>query len=191
MKRWIILLVVFAVIIFTLPLCLQFFIFDNNFPSRVSNDGWANFFGGYIGASIGASATIIAVILEIKNNTKLRREDMLREYKPYLYMKYEGEDDKNIYVTIYNLGKYAACNIKGYIIAEDSQSLVWNQHYSIIGNEGEKIFIPYLDNEHEHHMYEFKDILGNTYQQNVRCEKEIYTFGYNFLSEEPILVKTK
>lgn len=72
-KRNVILVLIIAVIVILTPLALHLFIFENTYLSKVSNDGWAGFFGGYIGAIIGALATIVAIKLELNYNQKQRK----------------------------------------------------------------------------------------------------------------------
>lgn len=66
MKKYI----VGVIVAIGIPLILEFCIFSNNFASRVSNDGWASFFGGYI----GGIATLLAVFLTIDDNRKTLSE---------------------------------------------------------------------------------------------------------------------
>ena len=47
-----------------IPIGLEVFIFSNGYVSNVTNDGWASFFGGYI----GGMATLLAVFLTIDDN---------------------------------------------------------------------------------------------------------------------------
>lgn len=54
--KFLILILIVAVII---PIALEFVVFRNRIYSSVSNEGWAGFLGGYIGALIGAFTTYI------------------------------------------------------------------------------------------------------------------------------------
>lgn len=185
-------IVVFAIVIIGVPLLLEFIVFGNHIPSAVSNDGWAGFFGGYIGAIIGAIATYISVNLEIRNNEKIRKEEIQREFRPYLYFRIDSvnERDKTVDVILSNFGKYAACDIKGYIVSEGEKRLAWNQHFCIEGNSEFKLFIALLSNSDEYYIYEYKDILGRKYEQVVRsCIKEKDVFSMDFCSEEPVLIE--
>ncbi len=101
-----IIIIIFAVVVF-IPLLLELVIFRNKIFSPVSNDGWVGFFGAYIGAIIGAITTYITVNLEIRNNENVRKEEILREFKPYLYFRLDEIDkEKGIAHTILsNFGK--------------------------------------------------------------------------------------
>lgn len=179
-KRWIVLIIIG---IFVVPVILQFFVFNNNFPSKVSNDGWASFFGAYIGAIIGSFATIVAVKLEISNNERIRQEDLIREFRPYLYLIPSNEK----FAVLYNFGKFAACDIKGYIVVDGDKKLAWNQHFCLDGNSSYEISMKYLSNPEDYYIYEFKDLLGNTYSQIVRyADNDVQS---DFYSEEPQLIR--
>ena len=56
--------IIILLIITLIPVFLQYIIFNNGIISNVSNDGWAGFFGGYIGSIIGAFATIKEIVME-------------------------------------------------------------------------------------------------------------------------------
>jgi len=77
--------------ILVIPIFMNDIIFKNNYPSTVSDDGWASFFGSYIGAIL----TLFGVVLTIKNlekeNKKASKENNERilkekrlEVLPYL-----------------------------------------------------------------------------------------------------------
>lgn len=189
MKRNIKYLLLGISIIVLIPLLLQLFIINNNVPSAVSNDGWAGFFGGYIGAIIGAISTIIAVSLEIKHNDKIRNEEKLREFRPYLYFEIDKIDDRKTSVYLHNLGKYAACEIKGYVLDNGQKKLVWNQFVCLDGNTKEKMVLPILK-VGDLHIFEFKDILGQTYEQTVKCCAAEGLTEVELYCQEPILVPT-
>ena len=73
------------------PLFLEQNVFDSEIPSKVSNDGWASFLGGFIGsiiALLGVILTIQNLKLENKkindqNNERILEENGL-ENMPYL-----------------------------------------------------------------------------------------------------------
>lgn len=179
-------------VIIMVPLLLQFVIFDNSIPSAVSNEGWAGFFGAYIGAIIGAVTTYITVNLEIKNNERIRREEVQREFRPYLYFRADEIDkhNKTVYVVLSNFGKYAACDIKGYVVSREVKKLAWDQHFCIGGNSEFKIFIALLTDPDEYYIYEYRDILGRRYEQTVRCcMKDNNVFSLDLYSEEPVLLE--
>lgn len=192
MKKNIRTIILLVLIIVAVPLLLEFLVFDNNIPSFVSNDGWAGFFGAYIGAIIGAVTTYVTVNLEIKNNEKIRKEEVQREFRPYLYFRAEEIDEKKrkVDVVLNNFGKYAACDIKAYIVSGGKRHLAWNQHFCIGGNSDFQLFVALLTNSDDYYIYEFKDILGRKYEQIVRiCIKDDDIYSMDFSSEEPVLIE--
>lgn len=132
-------------------------------------------------------ATITAVLYEIRNNEKLRKDDLKREYQPYLYFIFERKDAEEgyDYVNIFNFGKYAACDIKGYIVDNEEKKLLWDQHFCLNGNSNYEISMIYPKDSNGYYIYEFKDVLGRTYSQKVICykknERTSCQLGMNFL----------
>lgn len=182
-------LVVFIAVI-AIPILLELVIFRNNFFSPVTNDGWAGFFGGYIGSLIGAFTTYITVNLEIKNNENVRKEEMKTEFKPYLYFRVDEIDarENKVYTILSNFGKYAACDIKGYIVTNGNKYLKWDQHFCLGGNQEFKIFVPLLTND-EYYIYECKDVLGRKYEQVVRMSEKNENGLFDFYAEPPVLIE--
>lgn len=58
----------------------QYIIFNNGIISNVSNDGWAGFFGGYIGSIIGAFATIKEIVMESAFQPKWKFQKNLKNH---------------------------------------------------------------------------------------------------------------
>lgn len=67
-----------VILLLFLPFLLNEFIFGNNYVSKVTNDGWASFFGSYIGGAIGGIGTLIAVYITVRQNLKQTKD---AEYK--------------------------------------------------------------------------------------------------------------
>lgn len=87
-KKWIIFGIVFIV---GIPLLLDWFIIGNSIPSNISNSDWISFFGGYIGAIIGASVSLIGIYATIRftkeqlQMNKIQYEEQKRlNYMPIL-----------------------------------------------------------------------------------------------------------
>ncbi len=88
MRKKIIFLVflVFICIVF-LPFILNVIIFENNYVTKVSNDGWASFFGSYIGGVIGGIGTLVAMVITVRQtqqqiidaNEKDRQKERVNE----------------------------------------------------------------------------------------------------------------
>lgn len=186
-NKKIIIIIIVAIII---PILLEFMIFRNKIFSPVSNDGWAGFFGSYIGAIIGAITTYITINLEIKNNENIRKEEIQREFKPYLYFRVDEIDERKnvVYTFLNNFGKYAACDIKCYIVKNENRKLVWDQHLCIAGNSETRIFVGIVSDD-EYYIYEYKDVLNRRYEQVVKICKNQSGDYFDFFSESPILIE--
>ena len=68
-KYWLI-LVGALIAAFLLPLALDWFIIGNDFPSNITNSDRVSFFGGYIGALIGAVVSLAGIIITIRYTNK-------------------------------------------------------------------------------------------------------------------------
>lgn len=101
-KRVVALIIISVIFLFVLiPLCLDWLIIGNDFPSNVGNADWIGFFGGYFGALIGAFASLGGVLLTIRFTQKQSANDAslhVRPYCSYQYINHSGAkaDDKLI-----------------------------------------------------------------------------------------------
>ena len=69
-------IIVFFVVAVGVPYWLNIYIINNDAYSKSSADGWASFFGSFLGGVIGGGATLIAVLATIShNNRELDRQD--------------------------------------------------------------------------------------------------------------------
>lgn len=64
-----------VIAVFLLPLAIDWFIIGNSFPSNISNSDWVSFFGGYIGALIGAVVSLIGIIITIRYTNEQNKKD--------------------------------------------------------------------------------------------------------------------
>ena len=58
---------------------MNYLIIGNNFASKATNDGWASFFGSYLGGVLGGGATLFAVLFTIDNNHLEYEQNRLKE----------------------------------------------------------------------------------------------------------------
>ena len=72
--------IIILLIITLIPVFSQYIIFNNGIISNVSNDGWAGFFGGYIGSIIGAFATIKEIVMESAFQPKWKFQKNLKNH---------------------------------------------------------------------------------------------------------------
>lgn len=184
-----------------IPLLLNELLFNNDYPSRVSNDGWAGFFGGYIGAIIGAIMTIAAVLIEIRNNERNRIKDELRTIRPYLciqncFVQKQHELTTDIVLTVQNVGFHAACDIYLYDgdMDETEPRALYKGHLTLAANNQKKITVSVNLYKSERYTFIYYDIRGDKYEQDLVFEvsyddnpRSIVSFGIL----EPKLLHTK
>lgn len=188
--------ILFLIIIILLPIYLDKFIFDNSYPSRVSNDGWAGFLGGYIGSIIGAIATIVAIKLDINHNNEIRQEDERQKkidernmLRPYLCIDRNSTiiGDAITKLSIKNVGFHAACDIsiQSYSKEINEYRTLFSPHIVIDKSSVEEIKGRIDLSEFEHICFNFLDIKGNTYRQKI-----VVTYGSVGRGKLPIRLST-
>ncbi len=177
-----------------IPLFLDKIIFSNEYVSAVSNDGWAGFFGGYLGALVGAFATIYAVKKQIVYNEQIRKEDEVLNIRPYLSMQDTNYDLHGaglmIKAKIYNYGKHAACNI---LILDGQRSnenaleheIIWAKNSSI-GPMG-FIEVEFIIKTFDNNKFLFYDILGNSYTQEIKVHSSETKEVEYLWTDQPIM----
>lgn len=127
------LLVASAIVI--VPLLLNEIIFNNDYYSKVSNDGWASFLGSYLGGILGGVATFGTLYFTIKDSNEKMRRQINSNDRPYVkvmcfdnpeqtehfdytfsFMENEYEIDKltevKFLMGFYNIGKGPAIDVK-------------------------------------------------------------------------------
>ena len=75
MKKRILSIIGVCVVLILIPLLMDGLILGNKFPSNISNDTWAGFFGSYI----GGIATMLAVYVTIADNNRKAKEQREEE----------------------------------------------------------------------------------------------------------------
>lgn len=202
--KWIknhkILVIIVLLLIMLIPMLLNELLFNNDYPSRVSNDGWAGFFGGYIGAIIGAVMTIAAVLIEIKNNERIRFKDELRTIRPYLciqncFIQTQHDLTTDLVLTVENVGFHAACDIYLYDgdMDETDPCALYKDHLTLAANNQKEITVSVNLYKSERYKFRYYDIRGDKYEQDLVFEvsyddpRSIVSFG----TLEPKLLLTK
>ncbi len=139
----IIIVLTLIVVVFGVPLIIDWLIIGNSFPSNISNENWVSFFGGYFGAIIGGIFSMIGIAITIiftnlQNNKE--REANVRPYcdisvsrKPILSKhigKAEIRDTSHInrpiyncFVNIMNFGLGPAIDFRLYLDKKDTERL--------------------------------------------------------------------
>lgn len=123
---------------FLIPLFLNNFIFGNNYISKVSNDGWASFFGSYIGGVIGGIGTLVAMYITLKQTQKqiydTEEKDKKRE------QRHEANEIVNLvaeylsHINIYFDDKNNYISKRDKVILDENKYLnylqVWEKNYN-------------------------------------------------------------
>ena len=68
-----IIILISLVLIIGLPLAIDWLIIGNGFPSNIENSDWVSFFGGYIGALIGAIVSLAGIISTIRYTNRIKK----------------------------------------------------------------------------------------------------------------------
>ena len=63
------------ILIIGLPLAIDWLIIGSKFPSNIENSDWVGFFGGYIGALIGAIVSLAGIIITIRYTNEQNKKD--------------------------------------------------------------------------------------------------------------------
>lgn len=140
---------------FLIPLFLNNFIFGNNYISKVSNDGWASFFGSYIGGAIGGIGTLVAMYITLKQTQKqiydTEEKDKKRE------QRHEANEIVNLvaeylsHVNVYFDDKNNYISKKDKIIQDENKYLnylkVWGEKYNS-SNFSYTEYLRELDKQH-------------------------------------------
>ena len=194
-------LILAIVAVFMIPLALDILIFSNTYPSKVSNDGWAGFLGGYIGAIIGAFTTLIAILLEQKYNKEQRFQDEIRTIRPYLCIQdfsQEAFEDRTIdlMLNLQNVGFHAACDIYLHDNDQDDEkhTTLYHKHLTLAANREKTICVKINLYKSEYYVFVFYDIRGNKYTQELRIEGTYDSSPKRVVScntLEPELIMTK
>lgn len=87
-KKWWLILAGFLIIVFLLPLTLDWFVIGNNFPSNITNSDWVSFFGGYIGSLVGAVVSLAGIIITIRYTNDQNKKDRELQVRPYCAIRY-------------------------------------------------------------------------------------------------------
>ena len=75
-------------VVFFVPLAMDWLIIGNSFPSNIDNADWVGFLGGYIGALIGAAISLIGIVITIRHTSEENRKDRELQVRPYCSIRY-------------------------------------------------------------------------------------------------------
>lgn len=75
MNMVILIIILYAVISFLLPVFLKYLIFENSEVSNLSNNEWAGFLGSYAGGILGGLGTLIAMWYTVRTSLEIQRKN--------------------------------------------------------------------------------------------------------------------
>lgn len=94
MKKWqiIVIIIISIIVIIGLPIVIDWLIIGNNIDSNIANSEWVDFFGGYIGALIGAAITFIGIIVTIRYTNEQNKQDRELQIRPYCSIRHVNDN---------------------------------------------------------------------------------------------------
>lgn len=95
LKQSLCFLVVYAILAVITPIVLRYTVFENSAYSQLSNEGWAGFFGSYIGGVLGGVGTLLAMYITLKNTIEIQRRNKMDSDIQILQSNYEREREYN------------------------------------------------------------------------------------------------
>lgn len=105
--RYLLIVLFLIAIAIVIPFIIEERVFDSEVPSKVSNDGWASFLGGFIGsiiALLGVILTIENLKLENKKSNEQNEKRILKEKRleviPYLSYSFNDAEAPESYSLI-------------------------------------------------------------------------------------------
>ena len=198
-----IIILISLVLIIGLPLAIDWLIIGNGFPSNIENSDWVSFFGGYIGALIGAIVSLAGIIITIRYTNEQNKKDRELQVRPYCAMRFVHDDKlvgtKRIIaqlpigceprenngpkytgiIYIKNIGLGAACPIYMYFnfdkITEDD--------FLDLGESEMSRYIVKHEVMHKYKNFDivlhikYQDLFMNTYYQKITLSSNIHVGG--------------
>ncbi|NLY44631.1 MAG: hypothetical protein GX053_01360 [Tissierella sp.] len=175
--------IIIVFIIILIPLLLNTVIINNNLYSKASNDGWASFFGGYIGALVSGSVTLITVTWTIGETRRIqevnKKDTEKRSVMPYLLFEENYEEvgsfnyktnkiEKKLMFyggrNLVNYGRGVARNIKIYIDDNEDKIetpiILLNQKFEL--SNVHKLDIGEIKDKYDLNI-EYQNIYGDKY----------------------------
>lgn len=164
-KFIIILIIVLFPIIIRILECIFGFDIDAN--------GWIGFLGSYIGSIIGAITALMVVNIEIKNSQKEKKNDEIKQLRPYLWLFVESLENNNVCGKIKNIGLNTAIfyGIETNNSSVDKQTVLYCNS-ALCKNDELQINLDFNLDKTECFNFIFYDMIGNRYTQELRISKE-------------------
>ena len=95
-----IIIIILVIVLFPIIIRILECIFDFD----IDANGWVGFLGSYIGSIIGAITALMVVNIEIKNSRKEKKNDEIKQLRPYLWLFVESIENNNVCGKIKNIG---------------------------------------------------------------------------------------
>ena len=147
-------------VLIVIPVVINLCVINNGCYSKASEDGWASFFGSYLGGVIGGGATLIAVLVTISYN----RQEMDRRDKK----ERDNQIRKSAIIVYYDF-KFAFDNIIRFLNAYEDKKMRSDSSYNMVDFIDEEFTRKYLDQ-----LYFYKDWIENV-AELIECK----SFSYN------------
>lgn len=174
-----IIIIILVIVLFPIIIRILECIFDFD----IDANGWVGFLGSYIGSIIGAITALMVVNIEIKNSRKEKKNDEIKQLRPYLWLFVESIENNNVCGKIKNIGLNTAIfySIETNNSPIDKQTVLYCNS-ALCKNDELQINRDFNLDKTEFFNFIFYDMIGNRYTQELRISKEDKTA----LSLDPI-----
>lgn len=164
-----IIIIILVIVLFPIIVRILECIFDFD----IDANGWVGFLGSYIGSIIGAITALMVVNIEIKNSRKEKKNDEIKQLRPYLWLFVESIENNNVCGKIKNIGLNTAI----FHGIETNNSLIDKQkvlycNSALCKNDELQINRDFNLDKTEYFNFIFYDMIGNRYTQELRISKE-------------------
>lgn len=162
---------IIILIIVLFPIIIR--ILECIFDFDIDANGWIGFLGSYIGSIIGAITALMVVNIEIKNSQKEKKNDEIKQLRPYLWLFVESLENNNVCGKIKNIGLNTAIfyGIETNNSPVDKQTVLYCNS-APCKNDELQINRDFNLDKTECFNFIFYDMIGNRYTQELRISKE-------------------
>lgn len=164
-----IIIIILVIVLFPIIIRILECIFDFD----IDANGWVGFLGSYIGSIIGAITALMVVNIEIKNSRKEKKNDEIKQLRPYLWLFVESIENNNVCGKIKNIGLNTAIfhGIETKNSPIDKQKVLYCNS-ALCKNDELQINRDFNLDKTEYFNFIFYDMIGNRYTQELRISKE-------------------
>ena len=164
-----IIIIILVIVLFPIIIRILECIFDFD----IDANGWVGFLGSYIGSIIGAITALMVVNIEIKNSRKEKKNDEIKQLRPYLWLFVESIENNNVCGKIKNIGLNTAIfyGIETNNSPVDKQTVLYCNS-ALCKNDELQINRDFNLDKTEYFNFIFYDMIGNRYTQELRISKE-------------------